>query len=157
VKDAKLLVDMACRNFDGNMHRNKLLSMEGIKGVIGFERFLEITQRLERDGVLDPSHANRPRHVNRVFFNRLSLLDNLYGTAEATAVFEPALLLEPTEVVAALPEAAEISESEHTDPVTSEPDPPLVQSAPIAQSVEQPKPVIKPLRRKPSNQTPAHP
>jgi DNA segregation ATPase FtsK/SpoIIIE-like protein len=85
VKDAKLLVDMACKYHDGNMHRNKILALSEVRGVVGFDRFLEVTQRLERDGVLEPAHANKPRRVNRVFYNRLVLIDNLYGTEPSTA------------------------------------------------------------------------
>jgi DNA segregation ATPase FtsK/SpoIIIE-like protein len=156
VKDAKLLVDMACRNYDGNMHRNKILALEEVKGVVGFDRFLEVTQKLERDGVLEPAHSNRPRRVNRVFFNRLALIDNLYGTTDSTTPTDIQALLATAEPVEALSNEQGSNETDTETVVCSVHETPLVQSVPIAQSVEQPKPVIKPLKRKPSNQTPAH-
>ena len=79
VKDAKLLITAACQQFDGQMARNKMLALDGVKGIISFDRFNEVCQRLERDGVLEAGGPRKPRKVARGFFNRPALVDNLYG------------------------------------------------------------------------------
>ena len=79
VKDAKLLIEAASQNFDGAMARNKIMALDGIRGVIGYDRFNEVAARLERDGVLEAGGPRKPRRVARGFMGRLSLLDSLYG------------------------------------------------------------------------------
>lgn len=79
VREAKLLVSAACQHFAGDMARSKVLQLDGVRGVISQDRFNEVAQRLERDGVLEPGRSNRPRHVAKAFFGRASLLDSLYG------------------------------------------------------------------------------
>ena len=81
VKDAKLIVTAACQQFDGQLARSKMLELDGVKGVISFDRFNEVCQRLERDGVLESGGPRKARKVSRGFFNRPALIDNLYGLA----------------------------------------------------------------------------
>ncbi len=78
VRDAKLLLSVACERMQGDFGRTKLLREDGVKGVISEQRFNEIAQRLERDGVLDPGRSNRSRRVARGYFGRPHLLDVLY-------------------------------------------------------------------------------
>lgn len=84
IKDAKLLISAACQHYAGDMARTKILALDGVRGVISFDRFNEVCQRLERDGVLEPGRSNKPRRVSKGFFNRPALIDNLYGRAGAT-------------------------------------------------------------------------
>lgn len=79
VKDAKILLVAACEQFAGEFVRAKLLALDGIRGVVSQERFNEIAQRLERDGVLDPGGPRKARRVALAFFNRPHMLDVLYG------------------------------------------------------------------------------
>lgn len=79
VKDAKLLINAACQHFAGELARNKVLALEGVRGVVSFDRFNEVCQRLERDGVLEAGGPRKPRRVSKGFFNRPHLVDQLYG------------------------------------------------------------------------------
>lgn len=79
VRDAKLLLSLACERLGGEFSRPKLAALDGVKGVISLERFNEIARRLEQDGVLDPSRSRQGRRVARGYFNRPHLLDVLYG------------------------------------------------------------------------------
>jgi hypothetical protein len=92
VKDAKLLITVACQNFEGAMARTKILATDGVKGVISQDRFNEVSQRLERDGVLESGGPRKPRRVAKGFFGRPALIDNLYGLTT-----EKQELLLPTE------------------------------------------------------------
>lgn len=83
VKNAKLLLDVACRQLGGDFTRSKLLSIEGIRGTISWDMFDEISKRLERDGVLEPGGPRKPRRVSRAFFGRPNLIDQFYGVIEA--------------------------------------------------------------------------
>lgn len=87
VRDAKLLISVGCQQFAGEVARSKVLALDGVRGVISFDRFNEVCQRLERDGVLEPGRSNKPRRVSKGFFNRPGLLDNLYGLPVET--FDP--------------------------------------------------------------------
>lgn len=79
VRNAKILIDVACRQFDGNFTRSKLLAAEGIRGTISWDTFDEIGRRLERDGILEPARSRFPRKVARAFFGNPNLLDAFYG------------------------------------------------------------------------------
>jgi hypothetical protein len=79
VRDAKLLLTVACERLGGEFSRPKLLREEGVRGVISQERFNEIARRLEQDGVLDPARSRQGRRVARGYFNRPQLLDLLYS------------------------------------------------------------------------------
>ena len=79
VRNAKLLIDVACRQFGGDFTRAKLLETEGIRGTISWDTFDEIARRLERDGIIEPAHARIPRRVARAFFGNPHLLDAFYG------------------------------------------------------------------------------
>lgn len=118
VKDAKLLVDLACKNFDGAMARNKMLALPELKGVVGYDRFVEVTQRLERDGVLEPSKAQRPRMVVKAFYNRTALLDNLYGVGDRSPTATPTA--DPTADVLLGGESAVGSHSDGLEAVSEE-------------------------------------
>jgi hypothetical protein len=100
VKDAKLLLSVACDQLQGDFARSKLLALSGVRGIISQERFNEVAQRLERDGVLAPGRSNKPRRVERAFFGRPGLLDTLYGlqgaTTAQTAQTDTSLLLGAT-------------------------------------------------------------
>jgi hypothetical protein len=89
VKDAKLLIGAACQQYEGAMARSKILALEGVRGVVSYDRFNEVCQRLERDGVLEPARSNKPRKVAKGFFNRPALIDNLYGLVDAEPTTEP--------------------------------------------------------------------
>lgn len=82
VRDAKLLIDMACSQLGGDFARAKLLALEGIRGVISWDAFDEIARRLERDGIVEPGGPRKPRRVTRAFFGRPNLLDQFYGVIE---------------------------------------------------------------------------
>lgn len=84
-RDAKLLLSIACERLGGEFSRAKLLSEDGVRGVITQERFNDVARRLEQDGVLDPARSRQARRVARGYFNRPHLLDLLYsnGTIEA--------------------------------------------------------------------------
>ncbi|MBX0326972.1 hypothetical protein K2Z83_04660 [Oscillochloris sp. ZM17-4] len=79
VRNAKLLLDVACRQLNGDFVRSKLLAMEGIRGQISWDMFDEIARRLERDGILEPARSRFPRKVARAFFGNPNLLDAFYG------------------------------------------------------------------------------
>lgn len=98
VKDAKLLIGAACQHYAGELARAKVLALDGVRGVISQDRFNEVCQRLEKDGVLESGGPRKPRKVARGFFNRPHLVDQLYGLASAS---EP---LPPTEGVTVIPE-----------------------------------------------------
>lgn len=85
VRDAKLLLSAACSQLGGDFPRAKLLSLDGIRGVITYEGFDEIARRLERDGVLEAGGPRKPRRVSRAFFGRPNLLDQFYGIIECEA------------------------------------------------------------------------
>ena len=82
VKEARLLVSLACEQLQGDFSRVKLLQLPAIKGTMTQDRFNEIAQRLERDGVLEPGGPRKPRRVVRAFFGRAALIDSLYGLRE---------------------------------------------------------------------------
>jgi energy-coupling factor transporter ATP-binding protein EcfA2 len=85
LREAKLLLSMAVKELDGKVTRNKLLQMEGIRGVISWERFAEITARLERDRVIEKyGGRGQGRRIVPVFHNNLALLDSMYGTPNAS-------------------------------------------------------------------------
>jgi hypothetical protein len=94
VKDAKLIISVACQHFEGAMARAKVLDLDGIKGVISWDRFNEVCQRLERDGVLESGGPRKPRRVSKGFFGRPGLIDNLYGLSTGD---EPPPTESPTE------------------------------------------------------------
>lgn len=104
VRDAKLLLSAACEKLDGSMAREKLLALDGVRGVISQVRYAEICQRLERDGVIEPARSRFPRKVSRGFFGRVALLDSMYG-------FIP----DPVELVEAPADTAPAAEAEVLD------------------------------------------
>ena len=77
--DVKLLVKVACEQFDGAFSIRSMYQHEQVKGSITKDRVEELAQRLERDGVLEPGGPRKPRRVARAFFNRVELLDLMYG------------------------------------------------------------------------------
>ena len=79
IRDAKLLLSVACERLGGEFSRAKLLKEDGVRGVISQERYAEIARRLEQDGVLDPGRSRQPRRVARGYFNRPQLLELLYA------------------------------------------------------------------------------
>lgn len=84
VRNAKLIVQTACDQFDGKCTISKLTQAEGIRGVLSRVELIETCQRLERDGVLEPGTNRRPRQVARGFYKMPELLDMRYGgTASA--------------------------------------------------------------------------
>lgn len=85
VRDAKLLLDVACRQLGGDFGRAKLLSIDGIKGHISWDAFDEIARRLERDGILEAGGPRKPRRVARAFFGRPNLIDQFYGVCSPDA------------------------------------------------------------------------
>lgn len=95
VRDAKLIVGAACQHYAGELARAKILTLEGVRGVLSQDRFNEVCARLERDGVIESGGPRKARRVARGFFNRPALLDNLYGlkqgeeqTEEQTVILE---------------------------------------------------------------------
>lgn len=78
VRDARLIIDAACKHFNGVMSRNKMLALEGIRGVITTNRFDEVAARLERDGIVSPGRPKHGRAVQKAFFNRSALLETMY-------------------------------------------------------------------------------
>lgn len=79
IRDAKLIIKVACEQFDGACAVGKLTQAEGIRGVISKDILVEHLQRLERDGVLEPGGSHKPRKVARGFFGMAELLDARYG------------------------------------------------------------------------------
>jgi energy-coupling factor transporter ATP-binding protein EcfA2 len=79
VRDAKLIISIACEQFNGNCAVAKLSQTEGIRGVIPKDILLEHLQRLERDGILEPGSNNKARRVARGYFGMPGLLDARYG------------------------------------------------------------------------------
>lgn len=76
--DAKLLVTVACDQFDGRFTIRDLFGAESVRGVLTRERIEEIGKRLERDGVLTLG-PRKSRLVAAGFRNRAGLLDSIYG------------------------------------------------------------------------------
>lgn len=83
VRNAKLLLDAACRELGGDFARAKLLALDGIRGTITWDAFDEIARRLERDGILEAGGPRKSRRVARAFFGRPNLIDQFYGVIEA--------------------------------------------------------------------------
>jgi DNA segregation ATPase FtsK/SpoIIIE-like protein len=77
--DSKLLVSVACNYFEGAFSIRSMYQHDQIRGSITKDRVEELAQRLERDGVLEPGGPRKPRRVARAFFNRVELLDLMYG------------------------------------------------------------------------------
>jgi DNA segregation ATPase FtsK/SpoIIIE-like protein len=77
--DAKLLVQVACDQMDGVFARGRMLELEGVKGVVSAERFNQIAQRLEQDGILERGGPRKPRRVARGYMGQAHLLDLRYG------------------------------------------------------------------------------
>jgi hypothetical protein len=89
VKDAKLLLTVACDMFEGEFSIRKLYQAEGINRVIAKNEVEEIAARLERDGILEPGRSNHPRRVARGFFKHPELLDMRYGCVPGRTSAEP--------------------------------------------------------------------
>lgn len=121
VKDAKLIVGAACQQFAGEMARSKVLSLDGVRGVVSQERFNEVCQRLERDGVVEPGGPRKPRRVVKAFFSRPALIDQLYGLAAP----EPPAPAEGQTIVLAPADGLppEGAGSAHSDAETPQPEP----------------------------------
>jgi hypothetical protein len=77
--DAKLLIKVSCEQFEGEFSIRKMYQHEYVKGAIGKDRVEEMARRMERDGVLEPGGPRKPRRVSKGFFNRIHMLDTLYG------------------------------------------------------------------------------
>lgn len=90
VRDAKLLLSIACERLQGDFSRRKLLAEDGIRGMISEDRFNEIAQRLERDGILEPGRSRTPRRVSRGYFGRPHLLDVVYNLTHHTSTTDEA-------------------------------------------------------------------
>lgn len=80
--EAKLLILVACEEFEGKFGREQLFNHARIKGVVRKDRIDEIGRRLEKDGVLMPGGPRRARQVAPAFIGRTHLLDTLYGEVE---------------------------------------------------------------------------
>ncbi len=87
--DAKLLLKVSCEQFEGEFSIRKMYQHQYVKGAVGKDRVEEIAQRMERDGVLEPGGPRKPRRVSKAFFNRVHLLDTLYGPDEEEASSPP--------------------------------------------------------------------
>lgn len=85
VRNAKLLLDAACRELGGDFARAKIMTLDGIRGTMTYEAFDEIARRLERDGILEAGSPRKPRRVARAFFGRPNLLDQFYGILDDIA------------------------------------------------------------------------
>jgi hypothetical protein len=97
VREAKILIAAACQHYAGDMPRSKMLALDGVKNVIGQERFNEIAQRLERDGILEQGGPRKPRRVVRAFFGRPQLIEQFYGSVTVGDEPESAPTDTPTE------------------------------------------------------------
>lgn len=86
VRNAKLLLDVACRQLAGEFTRSKLLALEGVRGTISWDAFDEIARKLERDGILESGGPRKPRRVGRAFFGRPNLIDQFYGVIDVDSV-----------------------------------------------------------------------
>lgn len=80
LREAKLLIAMASEHLDGKFIRDKLLKLEGVRGVISYERFAEIANRLERDRILEHVNRKAGRRILPVFIKNPELLDAMYGS-----------------------------------------------------------------------------
>lgn len=87
-EDAKLLLAVACENFEGKFAVHALFQHERVRGVIRQERVEEIARRLQKDGVLLSGGPRKARQVAQAFFGRPQLLDAMYGP-EAAAQMTP--------------------------------------------------------------------
>lgn len=83
VRDALLLVTAAARHMDGSCSRDRLLAMDGIRGIISWSRYDEIMARLERDGVVE--RRGRGRWLARMAAARPEVvIEALYSTRRTT-------------------------------------------------------------------------
>jgi energy-coupling factor transporter ATP-binding protein EcfA2 len=85
VRNAKLIVQTACDQFDGACTISKLYQAEGIRGVLSKADVEETCRRLERDGVLEPGSNRKPRRVARGFYKMPELLDSRYASVPAAS------------------------------------------------------------------------
>lgn len=79
VEDAQLLLTASCSELDGVFSRDKLLRLESIRGAVTHERFNDIAQRLQRDGILTSGGPKKPRRVAAGYMHRADLLPAFYG------------------------------------------------------------------------------
>jgi hypothetical protein len=80
IKDAKLLLSLACDEFSGDFSRRKLIDHPSVRNVVSKSRFEDIARKLEADGVLVRGRGNKGRIVATGFAGRPDLLDVLYRT-----------------------------------------------------------------------------
>jgi hypothetical protein len=115
LEDAKLLLTVACEQFEGKFAINSLFQHERVKGVIRQDRVEEIARRLQKDGVLSAGGPKRARMVEKGFVGRPQLLDSIYGpeavfqlpAVDANDAAQPPLLAPPTPPDAPAPDGAE--------------------------------------------------
>lgn len=123
VRQAQLLITAACGQLAGDFARDRLLQLEGIRGVISQQSFNEIASRLERDGILTPAGTrNKPRRVSQGFFNRANLLPTFYGLTTSandtqTTSSHAALSFDETDSSLGQQEAAKPAPADSTDVV----------------------------------------
>lgn len=82
-EDAKLLVTVACEEYEGRIAVNEIWQHARIKGAIRKDRVVEICKRLERDEVLLAGGPRKARRVATAYFGRPELLDTIYGPQAA--------------------------------------------------------------------------
>jgi hypothetical protein len=97
VREAKIILTAACQHYAGDMARSKILQLDGVKNVIGQERFNEIAQRLERDGIVEAGGPRKPRRVARAFFGRPQLIEQFYGAVTVETMGDSGETANPTE------------------------------------------------------------
>lgn len=120
VKDAKLLLSVACDLYQGAFSRSKILQADGVRGVITQERFNDVAAKMERDGILTPGKGRNPRKVERAFYGRPGLLDTLYNLPSGSNSNTDNIVTTtptPVKLLEEKPLLLEHHNAENTDPI----------------------------------------